>query len=90
MNARMSDTMLVDGVPLPEMAAGAIMGGLATLAFTYVPQLAPLFDPRGTTLWIIVGLGAVIGAVVSFFLAREHAVALEQGERAEREIRRAA
>jgi membrane protein DedA with SNARE-associated domain len=66
------------------------MGGLATLALTYVPSLTPLFDPRAPTLWVIIGVGALVGAVVSFFLGRRQSVALEQGERAEREIRRAA
>ncbi len=65
-------------------------GNGTTLVFTYVPSLAPLMDPRGPTLWPIIALGAIVGAVLSFFLARDQSVALERGELAEREITRRA
>ncbi len=65
-------------------------GNGTTLVFTYVPSLAPLMDPCGPTLWPIIALGAIVGAVLSFFLARDQSVALERGELAEREITRRA
>jgi len=70
-----------EGAPIPEMIAGAIMGGLFSLALTYSPDLRGALDPRSPSLYMIVGTAALIGAVVSFLLAREPVV--EVKERAE-------
>lgn len=66
------------GVPIPEMIAGAIMGGLASLTLTYVDSISPLFRLGTPTFYAIIGGAAAIGAVLSFFLAQRHVVDAKQ------------
>jgi len=70
-----------EGVPIPEMIGGAIIGALCSMILTYVPDLRAVLDPGSISLYLIVGTAALIGAVVSYFLARRHVVeASEQVE----------
>jgi hypothetical protein len=71
-------TVVATGVPIPEMIAGAIMGGLASLILTYVDSISPLLRLGSPTLYLIVGGAAAIGAALSFFLAREHVVEVQE------------
>lgn len=73
--------VMTEGVPIPEMIGGAIIGALVSLVLTYVPELRWLMDPGSPVLYVTLAIAAVIGAVLSFFLAREHVV--EVKERAE-------
>lgn len=63
-----------EGVPIPEMIGGAIIGALCSMILTYVPELRTALDPSSLTLYLIVGAAAIAGAVVSYFLARRHVV----------------
>jgi predicted membrane protein len=74
--------VMADGVPIPEMIGGAIIGALVSLVLAYPSELRGVFDPRSPTFYLIVAIAALIGAVVSFFLARERVV--ETKERLER------
>ena len=80
-----------EGVPIPEMIGGAIMGGLFSLVLTYAPDLRGVLDPSSPTLYLIVGTAALIGAALSFKLARTHVVEVkERVEQQDAAARRAA
>jgi len=74
------------GVPIPEMIGGAIIGALVSLVLTYSPDLKGLLDPQSPVLYVTLTVAALIGAVLSFFLARKHVVQVnERTEPAERQ-----
>ena len=84
-------TVMADSVPIPELIGGAIIGGLVSLVLAYPSELRGVFDPRSPTFYLIVATAALIGAVVSFFLARERVVETkERVERGDAASRRAA
>ena len=83
--------VITDPVPIPEMIGGAIIGAVASMVLTYSAELRNILVPSSPVLYITVAVAALIGAVVSFFLARERAVEVkEQVEPAEAAARRAA
>jgi hypothetical protein len=71
-------TIAARGVPIPEMIGGAMMGALTSLVLTYIDWIQPMMSLGSPTLYMIVGAAAAIGAVVSFFLAREHVVEVKE------------
>jgi predicted membrane protein len=79
-----------EGAPIPEMIGGAIIGALCSMILTYVPDLRGALDPSSVTLYLIVGAAALIGAVVSYFLARRHVVAARERVETRDASRRAA
>jgi uncharacterized membrane protein YoaK (UPF0700 family) len=83
--------VITDPVPIPEMIGGAIIGAVASMVLTYSADLRSILVPTSPALYIIVAVAALIGAGVSFFLARERAVLVkEQVEQSEVAERRAA
>ena len=70
--------VITDAVPIPEMIGGAIIGALASMVLTYSADLRTILAPTSPVLYITVAVAALIGAVVSFFLAREHAVEVKE------------
>ena len=62
-------TRLLEGPPIPEMIAGAIAGAFLASTLAFHPGLAPLLDPFGPTFVPIIGIGALLGAVVSYVVA---------------------
>jgi hypothetical protein len=79
-----------EGVPIPEMIGGAIMGALFSMVLTYSPDLRGVLDPSSPTLYLILATAAVIGAVVSYFLARRHVAEVKQRVETRDASRRAA
>ena len=63
-------TVVTDAVPIPEMIGGAIIGALASMVLTYSAELRNVLVPTSPVLYITVAVAALIGAAVSFFLAR--------------------
>ena len=58
------------GRPIPEALAGFLVAGLLTTILGVIPQFAPLFDRGGLALSALIVIGALIGAVASYVLAR--------------------
>ncbi|HKY52158.1 MAG TPA: hypothetical protein VJP45_12955 [Candidatus Limnocylindria bacterium] len=73
--------VVATGLPIPEMIAGAIMGGLASLILTYVDGVSPLMRLGSPWLYLIVGGAALLGALASMVLARDHVVDAERRRR---------
>jgi membrane protein YqaA with SNARE-associated domain len=86
-------TLYLYGRPWPEALAGAILGFQITLALALVPVIGRLIESPATAP-IILAIGAVLGAIVSWWIAgRSMGVARTKLERPvvlERERRRAA
>ncbi len=83
-------TTVATGAPIPEMIGGAIMGALTSLVLTYIDWIQPMMSLGSPTLYVIVGGAAALGAVVSFFLAREHVVEVKERVETRELSRRAA
>ena len=69
---------MAEGVPIPEMIGGALMAALASLILTYVDGVAPMMRLESPMLYVILGVAALAGAAVSYFLARRHVVEVKQ------------
>jgi hypothetical protein len=65
-------TRYLDGPAIPEAGAGLLVGGLLTSILGVIPQFSPLFDRGGLPLYGLIALGALIGAVASYVIARRH------------------
>jgi hypothetical protein len=65
-------TRYLDGPPVPEAVAGLLVAGLLTTILGVIPQFSPLFDRGGLPLYGVIALGALIGAVASYAIARRH------------------
>ena len=76
-------TRYLDGPPIPEAIAGLLVGGLLTTILGVIPQFAPLFDRRGLPLFALIAIGAVIGAVASYVIARRNPPTVVDRELAE-------
>jgi hypothetical protein len=68
-------TRYADGPAVPEALAGLLAGGLLTTILGVIPQFAPLFDRGGLPLYAVIVIGALVGAVASYVLARSRPVA---------------
>ena len=94
---RMETTLMrrkitANGVPIPEMIGGAIIGATASMVLTYIQEWRSFLDPGSPGLYLVLGVAALIGAAISFVLARKHVVEVKQRVVEEREVeaRRAA
>jgi hypothetical protein len=60
----------VGGRPWPEALAGAVIGAMLVMAGAFVPQLSPYIDGTNPMLGPLLLVGALCGAIVSWFLAK--------------------
>ena len=60
---------VLEGPPVPEALAGAVVGMFLVMALAFVPDWASLIDLRSTWLLPLLVLGALIGAAISWMLA---------------------
>lgn len=65
-------TRHLKGPPIPEAIAGLVVGGFLTTILGVIPQFSAIFDRRGLPLYTLIAIGAVIGAVASYVIARRN------------------
>jgi len=70
MDTQSSMRSSVDGRPWPEALAGAVIGAMFVMAGAFIPQLSPYIDGANPMLGPLLLVGALCGAIVSWFLAK--------------------
>jgi len=68
---RPQDVRILDaGPPIPETIAGMLVGAIFTTVLAVIPQIGPIFDRGGPMSYALIAIGALIGAVSSYLIAR--------------------
>jgi|SRR5437773_6390960 len=63
-------TRNLEGPPIPETIAGMLVGAIFTTVLAVIPQIGPIFDRGGPMSYALIAIGALIGAVSSYLIAR--------------------
>ena len=65
-------TRYLEGRPVPEGIAGLLVGAVLTTVLAVIPQIGPIFDHGGPITYALIAIGALVGAVSSYVIARAH------------------
>jgi hypothetical protein len=65
-------TRYLVGSPIPEAFAGLLVGAVLTTVLAVIPQIGPIFDRGGPLSYALIAMGALVGAIGSYVVARAH------------------